>query len=129
MFTADQIKTAHSKVKSGADFPAYIKAIKALGVKQYETHVKDGHVKYFGEGSYTISLPAKYETLKIAEQADRNQFKSGLLAHQHGKTDFLTFIKMCSVAGIERWKVSVENMTCAYFDKSGNEILRETIPQ
>ena len=31
MFTAEQIKAAHSKVQSGADFPAYIKAIKALG--------------------------------------------------------------------------------------------------
>ena len=32
MFTAEQIITAHSKVKSGADFPNYIKDIKALGV-------------------------------------------------------------------------------------------------
>ncbi len=28
MFTVEQIKTAHSKVKSGADFPAYIQDIK-----------------------------------------------------------------------------------------------------
>ena len=32
MFTLEQIKLAHSKVKSGADFPAYIKELKALGV-------------------------------------------------------------------------------------------------
>lgn len=32
MFTVEQIKTAHSKVKSGADFPAYIQDIKKLGV-------------------------------------------------------------------------------------------------
>ncbi|MGB4398918.1 MAG: DUF1398 family protein [Daejeonella sp.] len=36
MFTAEQIKAAHSKVKSGADFPAYIQDIKALGVTGYE---------------------------------------------------------------------------------------------
>lgn len=36
MFTAEQIKTAHRKVKSGADFPAYIKEIKVLGVTHYE---------------------------------------------------------------------------------------------
>ncbi len=28
MFTVEQIKAAHSKVKSGADFPSYIKEIK-----------------------------------------------------------------------------------------------------
>jgi hypothetical protein len=32
MFAVEQIKTAHSKVKSGADFPAYIQDIKKLGV-------------------------------------------------------------------------------------------------
>ena len=40
MFTAEQIKAAHSKVKSGADFPGYIKEIKALGVTHYEAYVR-----------------------------------------------------------------------------------------
>jgi uncharacterized protein YbcV (DUF1398 family) len=31
MFTLEQIKQAHSKVKSGADFPKYIQEIKILG--------------------------------------------------------------------------------------------------
>lgn len=32
MFTAEQLKAAHSQVKSGADFPAYIQDIRKLGV-------------------------------------------------------------------------------------------------
>ena len=36
MFTVEQIKTAHGKVKSGADFPAYINEVKKLGVSFYE---------------------------------------------------------------------------------------------
>lgn len=35
MFTAADVIGAHSKVKSGADFPKYIQEIKALGVKNY----------------------------------------------------------------------------------------------
>ncbi|MGF7024877.1 MULTISPECIES: DUF1398 domain-containing protein [Sphingobacterium] len=31
MFTIEQIEAAHSNVKSGADFPAYIRDIKKLG--------------------------------------------------------------------------------------------------
>ncbi|MGH2648681.1 MAG: DUF1398 family protein [Ginsengibacter sp.] len=42
MFTAEQIKTAHSKVKSGADFPKYIQDIKRLGVTSFETWVIEG---------------------------------------------------------------------------------------
>jgi hypothetical protein len=32
MVTIEQIKQAHNKVKSGADFPKYIQEIKKLGV-------------------------------------------------------------------------------------------------
>jgi Protein of unknown function (DUF1398) len=35
MFKVEQIKAAHGKVKSGADFPSYIREIKVLGVTSY----------------------------------------------------------------------------------------------
>ena len=66
MFTTDQIDSAHSKVKSGADFPAYIKEIKALGVTHYEAFVNDGHIDYHGTANHTAKVPAKYEPLTIA---------------------------------------------------------------
>ena len=37
MFTVQQIKEAHSKVKSGADFPKYIQEIKGFGVIGFTT--------------------------------------------------------------------------------------------
>ncbi len=43
MFTLEQIKSAHSKVKSGADFPNYIQDLINLGIKSYHTYVSDGH--------------------------------------------------------------------------------------
>ena len=67
MFTIEQIKTAHSKVKSGADFPAYIIEIKKLGVIYYDTFVSDGHTDFFGVSDFKISSTAKYSTLSIAE--------------------------------------------------------------
>lgn len=129
MFTVEQIKEAHSKVKSGADFPAYIREIKTLGVTHYETYVSDGHIDYHGSMDYTVSVPAKYDPLTIATSAKNDDFKTELLAHQQGKTDFLTFIKMCATKGIEKWKINMEKMTCTYYDKAGHEILVEQIPQ
>ena len=111
MFTVEQIKTAHSKVKSGADFPSYIKEIKALG------------------SDYTATVPAKYEPLEIANTPKTEEFKAELLAHQQGKTDYLTFIKMCAETGVEKWEICMDKMTCTYYDKAGNEILVEEIPQ
>lgn len=129
MFTVEQIKAAHSKVKSGADFPAYIKEIKALGVTHYEAYVTDGHIDYHGADNHTAKVPAKYEPLVIADTSKNEEFKAELVAHQKGKTDFLTFIKMCSMLGIEKWQICMDKMTCTYYDKVGNEILVEEIPQ
>lgn len=66
MFTVDQIKTTHSKVKSGADFPSYIQEIKKLGVTYYEVFVSDGHPDYFGKDIFKTSAPANYEALPIS---------------------------------------------------------------
>ncbi|MGC3945531.1 MAG: DUF1398 family protein [Chryseolinea sp.] len=129
MFTVEQIKAAHSKVKSGADFPAYIKEIKSLGVTHYETYVADGHIDYYGGNGYMARVPAKYRPLVIAETAKSKEFKVELLAHQQGKTDFLGFIKTCATFGIEKWAICMDRMTCSYYDKAENEILIEQIPQ
>jgi len=129
MFTVEQIKAAHSKVKSGADFPAYIQDIKKLGVTFYETFVTDGHTDYYGANNYKTTGPAKYSELTIAETSNTEQFKTDLKEHQQGQTDFLTFIGMCAALGIDKWAVSMDKMTCTYYNKAGNEILIETIPQ
>ena len=129
MFTIEQIKAPHSIVKSGADFPSYIKEIKSLGVTNYEAYVSDGHIDYHGANGYTAKVPAKYEPLEVAQNSKSEAFKAELVAHQQGKTDFLTFIKMCATLGIEKWVISMDKMTCSYYDKAGNKILVEAIPQ
>lgn len=129
MFTVEQIQTAHAKVKSGADFPAYIKEIKALGVTHYEAYVADGHIDYHGRNDYTVKVPAKYEAMLINHDLKEEGFKAQLLAHQQGKTDYLTFIRMCADTGIEHWKINISNMTCSYYNLAGEEVLTEHIPQ
>jgi len=129
MFTVKQIKTAHSKVKSGVDFPAYIQEIKSFGVTHYEAYVTDGHIDYHGTGNYTAKVPAKYDPLVIADTPKNEEFQTELIAHQQGKTDFLTFIERCAAFGIEKWAICMDKMTCTYYAKAGSEILTEQIPQ
>jgi uncharacterized protein YbcV (DUF1398 family) len=73
-------------------------------------------------------VPAKYAPLTIADSPDYEKFKAELMAHQQGKSDFLTFIKMCATFGIAKWAICMDKMTCTYYDKGGNEILVEQIP-
>ncbi|MEH6679235.1 MAG: DUF1398 family protein [Sediminicola sp.] len=127
MFTIEQIKTAHSKVRSGADFPAFIAEIQKMGVVRYTTFVSDGHTDYYGTHHMASSAPT-YASMTIAKECNAVQFQKDLLAHQQGKTDYLTFCAQCAQLGIEKWKVSMEKMSCTYYDKKGMEILKEIIP-
>ena len=98
-------------------------------VTHYEAYVTDGHIDYHGADNYTAKVPAKYNPLVIAETSNKEEFKAELVAHQQGKTDFITFIKMCATVGIEKWVICMNKMTCIYYDKAGNEMLVEQIPQ
>ncbi|GAA4470443.1 DUF1398 family protein [Nemorincola caseinilytica] len=129
MFTIDQIKQAHSKVRSGADFPAYIRELKLLGVTRYESYVADGHTDYYGSADHMASSLPKYETLAVADIANAAQFKTDLKTHQQGGTDYPTFCSDSAKGGIEKWIVDLQQMTCTYYDKQGNEVLVEQIPQ
>lgn len=128
MFTIDQIKSAHSKVKSGAEYPKYVQEIIGLGVTGYETRVADGNTIYFGKNNFIAETGPKYETLAIADQSDKDEFKKELKAHQEGKTNFPQFCIDAANSGVEKWVADMSAMTCTYLDKKGNILLVETIP-
>ena len=128
MFKLEEIEQAHKKVKSGADFPKYIQEIKELGVKSFETWVKDSHTEYFGTNNFSTQSLSKYYELTISDTSNSEKFIFQLKAHQQGKTDYFTFCKDCAENGIEKWIVNLDEMNCIYYDKIGNEILVEQIP-
>ncbi|MBO9566062.1 MAG: DUF1398 domain-containing protein [Niastella sp.] len=129
MFTLEQIRTAHAKVRSGADFPAYIRELKELGITHYEFYVTDGHTDYRGNNDFKLVSPAKYSVLIISDNINAEQFKKDLLHHQQGGSDYLRFCQQCAGNGIEMWAVSLQAMTCTYYDKTGAEVLVENILQ
>lgn len=128
-FTIEQIKAEHQKVKSGADFPNYIQAIKKLGVSYYIVSVADGGVDYFDQENSSVSTRGKDDGVRsISGIVNLDQFKTRLKLHQQGGTDYLTFYNDCVDNGVEGWKMDLNAMTCTYFDTEGNEILVEKIP-
>ncbi|MGG5208083.1 DUF1398 domain-containing protein [Chryseobacterium sp. MIQD13] len=127
-FTIEQIKAEHQKVKSGADFPKYIQAIKNLGVSKYTVYVANGNTQYFDTDNETANSGKKYDELSVSENLNLEHFKTRLKLHQQGGTDYLTFCNDCAENGVEGWKLDLNAMTCTYFDKGENDILIEQIP-
>lgn len=128
MFTIEQIKTAHSKVKSGADFPRYVQDLIQLGVVHYDNYVADGHIEYSGTGNYRIMSDGRYAPMTIPAAGNTEQFSTYLKAHQQGATDYPTFCRHSAETGVEKWTVDMAAMKCTYYDKAGNVMLEEKIP-
>ncbi|HKC67633.1 MAG TPA: DUF1398 family protein [Bacteroidia bacterium] len=129
MFTIEQIKAAHAKVKSGADFPKYIQDMKQLGVTSYQHYVADGHIKYYGENNFTISGDSKWEIRPVTDIGQVSELKQILKTHQQGQTNYPTFCLQAAEIGVEKWVVDTQKMTCTYYDKAGKEMLVEAIPE
>ncbi len=128
MFTIDQIKAAHSKVKSGADFPAYIQELAALGVAQYSSFLEDGRTVYISAANEELVSPPKYDTLLVPENSNSELFIQYLKNHQQGQTDYPTFCSDAAKTGVEKWVVDLKAMTCIYYGKAGNTMQEEQIP-
>lgn len=128
MFQLEEIKQAHSKVKSGGDFPKYIQDLIKLGVTKYDTFVDDGHTLFIGKNNYHLKSPPKYSTIRVENISNAEKFKNYLKMHQQGQTDYQTFCNHSAETGVEKWTVDMNLMTCTYYDKSSNQMLEEKIP-
>lgn len=128
MFTLQQIKQAHDKVQTGADFPNYIQDLINLGVRGYDTLVNDGHVAYYDSNDDSVSTDKKYDEIKIASTANKERFIEFLVMHQDGQTDYFTLCQQAAQSGIAKSRIDIIEMTCTYFDAAGDAIVIEKIP-
>lgn len=128
MFTLEQVKTIHSQVKSGADFPQYVQNLKAIGLAKYHLFVADGHGEYVGTEGATLTSPATDALLTITPTGSAEQLTQALAMHQQGHTDYSTFRRQAAEAGVEKWTVDAHALTCIYYDQQGNALVTEAIP-
>lgn len=85
MVTIEQIKTAHARVKSGADFPRYVQELNELGVTHYDIAVADGRATYYGTDDAALAGAAGYAPKRVAEQGSAAKLKQALVRHQQGQ--------------------------------------------
>lgn len=129
MFTLQQMKAAHAKVKSGVDFPAYVQEIKQLGLLHYDFLVKTGQTEYYGTNGLKVNGEAIYPEKTISIQSSSIAVRQIIAGHQQGKSDFLTFCQLAADAGVEKWVVDTQAMMCTYYDLAGNSLVAEPIPE
>ncbi|MBB6237907.1 uncharacterized protein YbcV (DUF1398 family) [Pedobacter sp. AK013] len=72
--------------------------------------------------------PDAYPTLTVNTASSSDKLAHALKIHQKGETDYFTFCKQAADAGVEKWVIDLDEMTCSYLDAEGNELVKETIP-
>ncbi|QIH37839.1 DUF1398 family protein [Flavobacterium sp. Sr18] len=128
MFTLAQIKQAYDKVHTEIDFKNYIQELIELGIKEYDTHVTDGRVVYYGDTNHEVSTDAKYDQLLIAGTANKERFIEYLVTHESGQTDYYTFCQQAAQCGIAKSHIDIIEMTCTYLTSAGDPVVIEKIP-
>lgn len=129
MFTIEEIKSAESKIKTGADFPQFIKEIKDLGIVRNDVYVANGlSIYYDNEDNSAQASPDEYPELIINDEPSTEKLEHALKIHQQGETDYFTFCKQAADAGVEKWVIDIPKMTCTYLDAEQKELVKETIP-
>jgi uncharacterized protein YbcV (DUF1398 family) len=127
-FTIDQIHAAFSKVKSGADFPNYVRDLKALGVTRYDNYVADGRTHYFAADGSKVDGGSKYPAMAINARSSAEKLRHAIAIHQQGQTDYPTFCRQAADAGVEKWTTHTLDRSVTYIDTQGNTLCVEPIP-
>jgi uncharacterized protein YbcV (DUF1398 family) len=128
MFTLQQMKAAHAKVRTGADFPRYIQEIRQLGLLRYEFKVADGSFVYYGADGHRAEREGSYGPLTIGRPASAATLREAIARHQQGLSDFPAFCRQAAAAGVEKWEIDTQGMMCTYYDSDGAAMLEEAIP-
>lgn len=127
-FSYKQVHDAFVKVKSGADFPYFVKDLKAIGVQYYDNFVVDGHTRYFGTDTFVLEGENRYPEMEVNNTSSVEKLQEALKVHQQGASDYHTFCAQAAEAGVEKWRTDMVAMTVTYYDKKGNALSVEAIP-
>lgn len=127
MFTIGQIDDVHDRLGNAETLAQYLRALHAIGVETSDSFVADGHSEYFGKGGCKVVSAPAHEKLTIAETANRKSLIEHLRLHNQGETNYLEMSKGLADSGVEKWTFDMNEMTIAYYDGAGNEMLVEAV--
>jgi uncharacterized protein YbcV (DUF1398 family) len=127
MFTLGEINEIHNQFGRADTLPQYLRSLKAVGVRTYDSFIFDGHSEYFGSNGYCVISPPVHPVIAVVETSNQHKFLEHLNLHKQQKTSYLEMSQGLADSGVKKWTFDTDNMTLTYFDTAENEMLVETI--
>jgi aminoglycoside 6'-N-acetyltransferase len=126
-FTLEQIHDIHVRLGTMEQFPAYVRALNAIGVEQYESFLTDGHSEYFGRALTTVRSEPVHDPLEVSDVSDREAVVDHLRLHEAGKSSYIELSTGLADSGVEKWTVDTSAMTLTFVDKRGTALVVQAI--
>lgn len=127
MFTLENINRGHEQF-TGPDFPKLVAYFKDLGMVENTVDIQSGQVVYCSKSGQVLEKAGYQVSVPVAEQFNKEQFVTILRNHQSGQIDFPTFCQETAEAGIYKWVIDLEAMTCSYLDQAEQAVFVEAVP-
>jgi uncharacterized protein YbcV (DUF1398 family) len=127
VFTLEQITEIHDRLGSKETLGDYLRALRDIGIKTYDSYVTDGHSEYYGAGGQRQIGPPFHETFAIADICDTEWFLHYMQQVEQGGVGYLEMSKALADHGVEKWTFDTEELTITYIDKAGKVLLGEKI--
>lgn len=128
-FSAEAIREIYTRPRSGFNFPALVRELKAAGVASYEHVIETGANVFHSKDGAMLTLDKMGPPCPVSDQVDAESLRKIIAQHQQGLSDYPTFCRLAGNIGVARWVCDLSAMTCSYFDKSGNSMHVEAIPE
>ena len=128
-FTAESIKAIYSRPRTGAAFPALIRELKGAGVTCYDHLIATGANIFRGSNGSTLTLDKMGPACPVNDRPDVESLKRIISEHQRGLSDYPMLCRLVGEVGVAKWVCDLFAMTCSYFDKSGQKMHVELIPE
>lgn len=124
----DKIKDVYQQARASQwSYPQLFHALKAAGVRSYETDVLNFQITYFGDGEkLSESGPAGWKL--DAGPFNEAEVVKAIRRAQRRETDYPTFLKEIAAAGIPKYYVSMSEDTVSYVGADPKNKYVEKVP-
>lgn len=115
------------KMSANGNFSVLVQSYLEYGIVRFQTCASTAKTIYFDGDGNSVYDEADIFNFKIGE-LNIDKFRSHLLDHQQGLTDFPTWLKLTAENGIAYWIVDLVVKQCVYYDIDDNQVHIEIIP-
>lgn len=126
-FSLESIHRAQN-LFTGPDFPKLVREYRKMGIVTNIYNIEIGLVIYENKNGKQIKDSGIKVNFEIIPSAVYIDALLSLQKNQKGESDFLSFCNEIGKAGIYKWVVNLENMTCNYYDKKETIVISENVP-